>query len=59
MTVEEENVEELLNEIDLEFEANFDCNLQILGQRKESSSNNCNPIPKIHKVSSEESMGGA
>lgn len=35
--VEEEDAEQLINEIDLDFEANFDTNL-LLGRRKQSSS---------------------
>ena len=39
--VEEEDAEQLLNEIDLEFEANFDSNLMLLGHlRRDSQTHN-------------------
>ena len=39
-TVEEEDAEQMLNEVDLEFEANFDSNLKMLGHLRKDSAKN-------------------
>ncbi len=60
MKVEEEDAEALLNEIDLEFEANFDSNLQLLGHLRRDSSQQQQPVhnfSRMQKVSSEDSVG--
>jgi hypothetical protein len=50
--VEEEDAEEIINQIDIDFESQFDINIHN-GRRKQSSNNN-NNIYRINKLSSEE-----
>ncbi len=51
--IEEEDAEEIINQIDIDFESQFDINIHN-GRRKISSNNNNNNIYRIKKLSSEE-----